>query len=93
MGQWVLISEGPYDTIERIGFAGRVIARRRAEAALISGLSAEKLQSLDDLLTVDPEIRQTRFHWLRSAPDAPGATNLVTLTDRIAFIRALPSSH
>jgi TnpA family transposase len=77
------------DTIERIGFAGRVIARRRAEAALISGLSAEKLQSLDDLLTVDPEIRQTRFHWLRSAPDAPGATNLVTLTDRIAFIRAL----
>lgn len=77
------------DTIERIGFAGRVIARRRAKAALISNLSVEKLQSLDDLLTVDPEIRQTRFHWLRSAPDAPGAANMVALTERITFIRAL----
>ncbi|MCK9553471.1 Tn3 family transposase, partial [Aquamicrobium sp.] len=38
---------------------------------------------------VDPAIGQTRFHWLRSAPDAPGAGNLVGLTERIAFLRSL----
>jgi len=77
------------DTIERIGLAARAIARRRAEAALISGFSPEHLQSLDDLLKVDPAIAQTRFHWLRSAPDAPGAGNLVAMMERLSFIRAL----
>lgn len=77
------------DTIERIGLAARAIARRRAEAALISGFSPEHLQSLDDLLKVDPAIAQTRFHWLRSAPDAPGASNLVAMMERLSFIRAL----
>ena len=59
--------------IERMGLAARAIARRRAEIALISDLDPEKLQTLDGLLEVDPAIGQTRFHWLRSAPDAPGA--------------------
>jgi TnpA family transposase len=77
------------NTIERMGLAARAIARRRAEAALISDLDAEKLQTLDGLLAVDPAINQTRFHWLRSAPDAPGAMNLVGLTERIAFLRTL----
>lgn len=77
------------DTIERIGLAGRAIARRRAERALIEGISVDTLQSLDGLLDVDPSIGQTRFHWLRSAPEAPGASNLVGLTERIAFLRKL----
>ncbi|PWJ74137.1 uncharacterized protein DUF4158 [Pseudaminobacter salicylatoxidans] len=77
------------DTVERIGLAARAIARRRAETALISGFSPEQLQSLDDLLKVDPAIAQTRFHWLRSAPDAPGASNLVAMMERLSFIRAI----
>lgn len=77
------------DTIERIGLAARAIARRRAERALIEEISVATLQSLDKLLEVDPAIGQTRFHWLRSAPDAPGASNLVGLTERIAFLRKL----
>lgn len=77
------------DTIERLGLAARGIARRRAEVALISDLSAEKLQLRDRLLKVDAVIGQTRFHWLRSAVEAPGATNLVGLTERIAFLRTL----
>lgn len=77
------------DTIERIGLAARAIARRRAETALIADLSPEHRQGLDDLLKVDAAIGQTRFHWLRSAPDAPGAANLVGLTERIAFLRTL----
>lgn len=75
--------------IERMGLAARAIARRRAESALLTDLDSEKLQTLDGLLAVDPAINQTRFHWLRSAPDAPGAMNLVGLTERIAFLRTL----
>ncbi|TIV13097.1 MAG: hypothetical protein E5V99_33515, partial [Mesorhizobium sp.] len=59
------------------------------ERALIEEISVATLQSLDKLLEVDPAIGQTRFHWLRSAPDAPGASNLVGLTERIAFLRKL----
>lgn len=62
-----------------MGLAARAIARRRAEAALIVDLDQQKLQTLDGLLEVDPAIGQTRFHWLRSAPEAPGALNLVGL--------------
>ncbi|WP_320202251.1 Tn3 family transposase (plasmid) [Agrobacterium sp. rho-13.3] len=77
------------DTIERIGLAGRAIARRRAETTLIKDVPHDTLRSLDRLLEVDPSIGQTRFHWLRSAPEAPGASNLVALTERIAFLRRL----
>jgi hypothetical protein len=77
------------DTIERIGLAARAIARRRAEVALISDLPPERLQNLDDLLKVDPAIAQTRFHWLRSGPDAPGASNLVAMMERLSYIRTL----
>lgn len=77
------------DTIERIGLAARAIARRRAERALIEEVPLDNLQSLDRLLELDPVIGQTRFHWLRSAPEAPGASNLVGLTERIAFLRKL----
>lgn len=75
--------------IERMGIAARAIARRRAENAIIAGISLDRLASLDRLLEVDQSIGQTRFHWLRSAPEAPGASNLVGLTERIAFLRTL----
>lgn len=77
----------PDGALETIGIAGRAIVRQRAEAALLEGLSVDQLDSLDALLTVDPAIRQTRFSWLRTAPDAPGADNLIGLIDRLAFIR------
>ncbi|PRA79323.1 DDE transposase, partial [Ochrobactrum sp. MYb29] len=76
-------------SIEKIGISARALARRRAESALIADLSDEKLEALDILLDVDPAIRQTRFNWLRSAPDAPGAGNLIGMTERIAFLRNL----
>lgn len=76
-------------SIEKIGIAARALARRRAESALIADLDNEKLEIFDNLLDVDPAIRQTRFNWLRSAPDAPGARNLIGMTERIAFLRHL----
>lgn len=77
------------DTIERIGLAYRAIARRWAETTLIKDIPLDTFRSLDRLLEVDPSIGQTRFHWLRSAPEAPSASNLVGLTERIAFLRRL----
>ncbi len=76
-------------SIEKIGLGGRAIARRRAERALIEAMPLATLEALDGLLEVDPSIGQTRFHWMRSAPEAPSASNLVGLTERIAFLRAL----
>lgn len=77
------------DVIERMGLAARAIARRRAEVALLAGFSEVRLVDLDDLLSVDPEIEHTRFHWIRSAPDAPSGDNLIGLMERLTFIRSL----
>jgi hypothetical protein len=45
------------DTLDRIGRAARVVARRRMEAALLDGFSSEELATFDGLLAVDPAIR------------------------------------
>ncbi len=75
------------DTLDRIGRAARVVARRRMEAALLGGLTPEGLATLDGLLTVDPAIRQTRFAWLRALPEAPSEKNLLALRERLNFVR------
>ncbi len=59
------------DTIERIGLAGRAIARRRAETTLIKGVPLDTLRSLDPAV--------------RSGPvDRPDALPLATLGARSA---------
>jgi TnpA family transposase len=65
------------DTLDRIGRAARVVARRRMETALLGGLSSQELATLDGLLAVDSTIRQTRFAWLRASPEAPSEKNLL----------------
>jgi hypothetical protein len=77
----------PIDTLDRIGRAARVVARRRVEAALLDGLTSERLDALDGLLAVDPAIRQTRFAWLRASPEAPSEKNLLGLIERLIFVR------
>jgi TnpA family transposase len=76
------------DTLDRIGRAARVVARRRMEVALLDGLTSERLATLDGLLAVDPTIRQTRFAWLRALPEAPSEKNLLALLDRLSFVRS-----
>ena len=76
------------DTLDRIGRAARVVARRRMEAALLDGLSSKELAALEGLLAVDPAIRQTRFAWLRAFPEAPSEKNLLALLDRLSFVRS-----
>jgi TnpA family transposase len=79
----------PDAALEKIGLAGRAIARQRAEAALLEGLSADQIEQIEALLLVDPAIQQTRLAWLRSAPDAPSADNFIGLIDRVTFVRTL----
>jgi hypothetical protein len=76
------------DTLDRIGRAARVVARRRMETALLDGLSSQELATLDGMLGVDPAIRQTRFAWLRAFPEAPSEKNLLALLDRLSFVRS-----
>ena len=76
------------DTLDRIGRAARVVARRRMEAALLDGLTSERLSTLDGLLAVDPTIRQTRFAWLRALPEAPSEKNVLALLERLTFVRS-----
>jgi TnpA family transposase len=77
------------DTLDRIGRAARTVARRRMEAALLDGLTSERLATLDRLLAVDPTIQHTRFAWLRTLPEAPSEKNLLALLDRLTFVHAL----
>ncbi|MGL4964065.1 MAG: Tn3 family transposase [Inquilinus sp.] len=75
------------DTLDRIGRGARALARRRMEAALLDGLPAERLDDLDRLLVVDPEIRISRFAWLKALPEAPGKKNLLALLERLRVVR------
>ena len=59
------------DKLERIGTAGRAVARKRVQTSLLEGLTPERLEAFEQLLIVDPAIRQTRFAWLRALPEAP----------------------
>jgi TnpA family transposase len=76
------------DKLERIGTAGRAVARKRVQTSLLEGLTPERLEAFEQLLMVDPAIRQTRFAWLRALPEAPSEKNLLGLIERLIFVRA-----
>jgi len=76
------------DKLERIGTAGRAVARKRVQTSLLEGLTPERLEAFEQLLMVDPAIRQTRFAWLRALPEAPSEKNLLGLIERLIFVRS-----
>jgi TnpA family transposase len=77
------------ERMDRIGRAGRAIARKRALQAILNGRTPAQLAALDALLAFDSAIRQTRFGWLGAWSDSPGAANLNGLLDRLDFLRGL----
>ena len=79
----------PPEYMDRIGRAGRAIARKRVNLAVLEKLAPQQLGLIDNLLVPDLAIQQTRYGWLNAWPDAPGASNLIGLIDRLAFVRAL----
>ena len=75
--------------LERIGLAARVRARRKAFEALADGLTDAERDALESLLTVDPEVRRSRFAWLRDYSESPAPSNIIALLDRLEYARGL----
>ena len=75
--------------LERIGLAARVRARKRVFQALAAELSNAAREVLENLLTLDPTLRRSRFAWLRGYSESPAPTNLLTLLDRLEYVREL----
>jgi len=77
------------DTIERVGLAGRARARKHAADTLIAPLVPEQIAGLDALLVNDPALKRTPLAWLRDVPEAPGATNINEIMERLTYVRKM----
>jgi hypothetical protein len=77
------------DTIERVGLAGRARARKLAADTLIAPLTQKQLAGLDALLINDPTLKRTPLAWLRDLPEAPGASNINEIIERLVYVRDL----
>jgi hypothetical protein len=80
-------------TIERAGITGRATARKRVHDALLTGLGAEQLAALDELLTLDPETGFTRLTTLRTIPSAPKPDHVREIIDKLGVVRAVGIAH
>lgn len=75
--------------LERIGLAARARGRKKVFAALADGLTTAERDALEKLLTVDPELRRSRFAWLRDYSESPAPSSIVALLDRLEYARGL----
>ncbi|HEY8127357.1 MAG TPA: Tn3 family transposase [Hyphomicrobium sp.] len=74
--------------IERIAVGGRASARRLAADAMIVDIDATKTVRIDGLLVNDPALKRTPIAWLRDWAEAPKASNLAAILERLAYVRA-----
>jgi TnpA family transposase len=75
--------------LERIGLAARARARKKTFETLAAGLSDSERDALMGLLAVDPELRRSRFAWLRDYSESPAPSNIIELLDRLEYARGL----
>jgi hypothetical protein len=52
-------------------------------------LTEAERAALNALLTVDPELRRSRFAWLRDYSESPAPSNILELLSRLEYARAL----
>jgi hypothetical protein len=78
--------------LERIGLAARVRARKKMFETLAAGMTDAEQDALAKLLSVDPELRRSRFAWLRDYSESPAPSNIVALLDRLEYARELEST-
>ncbi|WP_242121280.1 Tn3 family transposase [Sphingomonas lacusdianchii] len=75
-------------TLERVALIARAQARRTAYAGLIRDCTAEQESGLGEL--IDPGERgRTGLGWIRDWSEAPSASNLKALVERLDRVRAL----
>lgn len=77
------------EVLERIGLAARARARKQVFKSLADGLTIAERDALEKLLAVDPELRRSRFAWLRDYSESPAPSNIVALLDRLEYARGL----
>ncbi|MDA8252726.1 MAG: DUF4158 domain-containing protein [Rhodospirillales bacterium] len=75
--------------LERIGLFARVRARKTAFEALAVGLTDADREKIDGLLVNDPDVRRSRFAWLRDHPESPAPSNMIELLNRLEYVRDL----
>ena len=75
--------------LERIGLAARARARKKAFETLANGLTDAARDAIERLLRVDPEVRRSRFAWLRDYSESPAPSNIIALLDRLEYVRDL----
>ncbi len=85
----VPMCSSPLPPLERIGLAARARARKKAFEALANGLTDAARDAIERLLRVDPEVRRSRFAWLRDYSESPAPSNIIALLDRLEFVRDL----
>jgi TnpA family transposase len=74
--------------IERIAIGGRARSRRLAADAMVADIDAAQAARIDELLVSDPVLKRTPIAWLRAWAEAPGASNLMAILERLAYVRA-----
>ena len=75
-------------TLERVALIARTQARRSAFAGLIRDCSAEQEARLDELIDAGEQGR-TGLRWIRDWSEAPSASNLKALVERLDRVRSL----
>ena len=77
------------DTFERIALVARARARKSAYAGIARGLSGVQKDNLAQLFVTGPAPGRTTLAWLREYPEAPSASNLAAVIDRLETTRGL----
>ena len=75
------------NTLERTGIAGRARARKAAAAEIVGGLGAAVMTKIDDLVVNNASFGMTPLAWLRNFEEAPTATNINGLLERLRYVR------
>ena len=75
-------------TLERLALIVRAHARKAAHAGLIRDCSADQEAALERLIASDDNGR-TRLGWLREWPEAPSASNLKGIVERLDAVRGI----
>jgi TnpA family transposase len=73
--------------LERIALVARAEARRQAFARLGRDLTADQVERLDALLRIGGPPTRSSLAWIRDWPEAPGASNLKAIVERLDYVR------
>jgi TnpA family transposase len=84
--RWIILPAQA--SIERMALAGRARSRRLTAEAMTYGIDSSQAARLDALLVNDSVLKRSRLAWLRDWAEAPSASNILAILDRLVHVRA-----